>query len=599
MKRWVWLGLVGLLAACQEEELPPDPGPGPVVNPDCTSASGQALPTDGFSTLSTELGSEEPEAQDGRQSFLIRYRQNVSAMAARAAEDAVTRTGGRVTARWARLGAVAARLTSEESTALAQDPDVLTIERDRPVHAFGFGRQPVSTTGTVGEYTQGLKLVQAPLVWDANNDGVLDAAAPNGSGIKVCVIDSGWDNRQPELVAAYAGGKDFVDDDDDPLDFEKNTGKWGGGHGTHTASTIVAQLGAHGMVDPAEDPNGVAGVAPGVELYVARVLNTRGNGSTADIISAVEWCTQEAGAKILSLSLGSPDPSTLEEAAFRAAVRAGALPIAATGNSGTGNPNTEPGVAYPAAYESVLAVGAVNFNSERPAFSQVGPEVALVAPGVDVLSAVIIGSDSYSQIEVDGRAFESRSLSFATLGEYVGKMLTCGVGDSRNACGEEASCDGFVAYVDRGGLDGEGNGLTFAKKVTFMRRAGAKAVIIGNNDPSDGTGSFTLGSEGTWLPTASVSYAHGSALKALKGKDAKVKLVGVDYARLSGTSMATPHVSGVAALVWSARPSLTADQVRQILQDSAKDLGTPGRDNTYGYGLVQAKAALDWLAKIP
>jgi len=576
--------------------LPPDPGPGPVLIPDCTSASGQALPEDGFQSQSMGLGSEDPEAQDGRQSFLIQYRQNVWAMAARAAEDAVTRTGGRVTARWARLGAVAARLTPEERAALAQDPDVLTIERDRPVYAFA--RQPVSTTGSVGEYTEGLKMVQAPLVWDANNDGTLDAAAPNGSGIKVCVIDSGWDNRQPELVAAYAGGKDFVDDDDDPLDFEKNTGKWGGGHGTHTAATIVAQLGAHGVANPAEDPNGVVGVAPGVELYVARVLNTRGNGSTADIVSAVEWCTQQ-GAKILSLSLGSPDASTVEEAAFRAAVNAGALPIAATGNSGTGDPNTEPGVAYPAAYSSVLAVGAVNFNSEHPTFSQVGPEVALVAPGVDVLSAVIVGADSYSQVEVDGRTFESRSLSFAPLGEYVGKMLTCGLGDSRSSCGEEATCDGFVAYVDRGGLDGDGSGLTFARKVAFMRRAGAKAVIIGNNDPSDGIGSFTLGSEGTWVPTASVSYAHGSALKALKGKDAKVKLVGVDYARQTGTSMATPHVSGVAALVWSARPSLTAAQVRQILQDSAKDLGTPGRDTTFGYGLVQAKAALDRLSTIP
>ena len=596
MKRWVWLGLVGLLAACKEEELPPDPGPGPVVNPDCTSASGQELPTDGFPSLSMALESEEPEALDGRESFLIRYRQNVSAMAAREAEDAVTRAGGRVTARWARLGAVAARLTPEERADLARNPDVLTIERDRPVRAFA--RQPLSTTGTVGEYTEGLKLVQAPQVWDENNDGTLDTAAPNGTGIKVCVIDSGWDNRQPELVAAYAGGKDFVDDDEEPLDFEKNNGVWGGGHGTHTAATIVAQLGAHGVANPAEDPNGVAGVAPGVELYVARVLNIRGNGSTADIISAVEWCTQQ-GAKVLSLSLGSPDRSTIEEAAFRAAAQAGVLPIAATGNSGTGDPNTEPGVSFPAAYDDVLAVGAVNFNSEHPTFSQIGPEVALVAPGVDVLSAVILGSDSFSQIDVDGRTFESRSLSYSPLGEYLGKMLVCGLGDSRSACGEEASCDGFVAYVDRGGQDADGVGLTFAKKVTFMRRAGAKAVIIGNNDPSDGIGSFTLGSDGTWVPTASISYADGTALKALKGKDAKVKLVGVDYARLSGTSMATPHVSGVAALVWSARPSLTASQVRQVLLDSAKDLGTPGRDNTFGYGLVQAKAALDRLSTIP
>jgi serine protease len=342
----------------------------------------------------------------------------------------------------------------------------------------------------------------------------------------------------------------------------------------------------------------VVGVAPGVELYVARVLNIRGNGSTADIISALEWCQQQ-GVKIVSLSLGSPDPSSTEEAAFKAAVVAGILPIAASGNSGTGDPNTEPGVAYPAAYDGVLAVGAVDFKSAHPTFSQVGPELALVAPGVDVLSAMIIGADSYSQVEVDGRAFESRSLAFAPLGEYTGKMLACGLGDSRSACGEEATCAGFIAYVDRGGLDAEGNGLTFAKKVTFMRRAGAKAVIIGNNDPEDGIGSFTLGDEGTWVPTASVSYADGSTLKGLKGRTANVKLLGVDYVRLTGTSMATPHVSGVAALVWSARPSLTAVQVRQILQESAKDLGPQGRDNTFGYGLVQAKAAMDRLATFP
>jgi subtilisin family serine protease len=597
MKRWVWLGLAGLLAACKEEELPPEPGPGPVVTPDCTSASGQELPTDALSPLAMALDAEEPEALDGRQPYLIRYNRTLSSQAARVAEDVVTRAGGQVTARWARLGAVAARLTPEQRAALARDPDVLTLEPDRPVRAFG--RQgPVSTTGSVGEYTEGLQLVQAPDVWDSNpKDGILDTGAPNGTGIKVCVIDSGWDNRHPELAAAYAGGKDFVDDDDEPLDFEKNTEKWGGGHGTHTAATIVAQLGAHGTVGPGDEPNGVAGVAPGVELYVARVLNTRGNGSTSDIISALEWCQQQ-GVKIVSLSLGSPDPSTTEEAAFRAASLAGMLPIAATGNSGTGIPETEPGVAYPAAYDGVLAVGAVDFKSERASFSQVGPQVALMAPGVGVLSASILGADTFSQVEVDGRTFESRSLEYSPVGEYTGKMLTCGLGDSIRACGQEATCAGFVAYVDRGGLDSEGNGLTFAKKVTYMRRAGAKAVIVGNNVPEDGSG-FTLGSEGTWVPTAHVSQVDGATLKGLKGRDAKVKLVGVDYARLSGTSMATPHVSGVAALVWSARPSLTAAQVRKVLEDSAKDLGATGRDPIYGHGLVQANAAIDLLRTLP
>ncbi|BEE16607.1 peptidase S8 [Aeromonas enteropelogenes] len=67
------------------------------------------------------------------------------------------------------------------------------------------------------------------------------------------------------------------------------------------------------------------------------------------------------------------------------------------------------------------------------------------------------------------------------------------------------------------------------------------------------------------------------------------------YAYYSGTSMATPHVVGVAALVWSQRLECSNDQLRQTLRLSAQDLGTAGRDNSYGYGLVQARAAADRL----
>ncbi|MEL3920372.1 S8 family peptidase [Aeromonas enteropelogenes] len=68
------------------------------------------------------------------------------------------------------------------------------------------------------------------------------------------------------------------------------------------------------------------------------------------------------------------------------------------------------------------------------------------------------------------------------------------------------------------------------------------------------------------------------------------------YAYYSGTSMATPHVVGVAALAWSQRLECSNDQLRQTLRLSAQDLGTAGRDNSYGYGLVQAWAAADRLA---
>ena len=285
MKRWVLLGLVGLARFLQGHG-EPEPEPPPVTTPqDCSTTGEQGLTSDG-------LGSDELDGKDGRQSFLIRYRRNVSAMAARAAEDTVTRAGGRVTASWERLGTVAARLTPEQRAALAQDPDVLSLEPDRVVHAFA--RQALAHhAGSVGEYTDGLKLVQAPQVWDANEDGVLDTSAPNG--------------RASRCVSSTAAG---------------TTGTrscWGPTPGARTSSTTMTSRstwrrtpargaaatartprppssrssGAHGTVNPGEEPNGVVGVAPGVELYVARVLDTRGNGSTADIVSALEWCQEQ------------------------------------------------------------------------------------------------------------------------------------------------------------------------------------------------------------------------------------------------------------------------------------------------------------------
>ena len=63
--------------------------------------------------------------------------------------------------------------------------------------------------------------------------------------------------------------------------------------------------------------------------------------------------------------------------------------------------------------------------------------------------------------------------------------------------------------------------------------------------------------------------------------------------------MATPHVAGVAALIWSANPSWTNYQIREALDATAQDLGAPGYDTSFGWGLVQAKAALDELQNNP
>jgi serine protease len=123
--------------------------------------------------------------------------------------------------------------------------------------------------------------------------------------------------------------------------------------------------------------------------------------------------------------------------------------------------------------------------------------------------------------------------------------------------------------------------------------AGADAAIIYNNVAGDFLG--TLGSEtpsggGSWIPAVSVSDTAGAALTV--GGTVTVVNIQSSWDHYDGTSMATPHVSGVAALVFGANPLLTPAQVESILKTTALDLGKPGYDTTYGYGIPQADAAV-------
>ncbi|WP_304504081.1 S8 family serine peptidase [Corallococcus sp. EGB] len=554
------------------------------------------------STAASALRSDTGDTADG---VIITYKPQVSAKSLAASEDiatAVERQGGRVRRRIPNMNVVSAHLSPAAIEALKLRPDVVSVTPNRRVHAMGLPTPPplaswqgmFSTQGSVGEYTEGLKLVQAPQVWDANNDGIIDPGAPTGEGVKVCVIDSGWDSKHPELKAAFLKGKDFVDNDDDPSDqtVSQGTVTVGGGHGTHVSATILAQFGpgTGGRVAPGEDPNGVVGVAPGASLLVARVLDTNGGGSTDDVIAAVDWCHSQ-GARIASLSLGAPDSSPVEQTMFEKVWDGGngMLSIAASGNDG------KRGISYPAGYmPSVMAVGAVDMQGKIAAFSQYGQELSVVGPGVGVLSATVLGLASLSSVTVPSLPLTSSPLTYTAQGSYTGRLVNCGLGADRAACGAAATCEGFVAYVDRGDL-------FFEEKARNVIQAGARAVIIGNNVEDDGDGTFTLGSANDhWVPTVSVSMASGTALKKLIGQEVTVNVTGLDYQRESGTSMATPHVSGVAALVFSARPDLTAAHVRAVLEKTAlDDTAVPGKDEKYGYGLVQAVKAVQLARSLP
>jgi subtilisin family serine protease len=574
MKRWGLVGLVAALAACGAQ--------------DDHEISAQALYCPdvvagvwpGAEPAKAEAPREEQKPTDGRQRYLIRYRDHESARAV-----GVSGLGDREHQVYRSVPVVAARLSPEERAVLAEDPNVEAIEVDAPRRLLGVtpppvSRQPTVPEGSAGEYTQGLHMVQAPQAWDSDLNGAVgngfgDGPAYTGEGITVCVLDTGIDENHPELRAAYAGGKDFVDGDDQPWDDTQS----GWGHGTHVAGIIAAQLAsAGGNRSPAMDDHGVVGVAPGVKLLIARVLDGHGRGSTSTIMSGLEWC-REQGAHIASMSLGGPLGNTSERDTIKAAVDGGMLVIAAAGNSGEG-------LDYPAAYPGVVAVGAVDQALRRAHFSARGAGLSLMAPGVDVLSTVTHEAGTISQLEVGDIPYNSRPLYMAPAGLLTARLVDCGDASTMSSC-KSPTCDGFVAYVDIN------PSVPLQVQLTHVMKQGALAVIVGDAPHEGGLVDLSIGRPGHWVPATLVSHETGQALRRMAGFKAHVKLHKSDYAYASGTSMAAPHVAGAAALVWSVRPdTLTAAQVRKALESTAMDLGAPGREREHGYGLVQARAAI-------
>ncbi len=189
---------------------------------------------------------------------------------------------------------------------------------------------------------------------------------PGHDGINVSILDTGIDYNHPDLAANYRGGYDFVNNDTDPMDDH--------GHGTHCARIVAA----------VDNEIGVIGAAPKVNLYGVKVLNSSGIGYESDVVAGVQWAVDN-GMKIISMSIGSDSDLASLHTALDSAYNAGLLLVVAAGN------DNEYGIDYPAAYETVIAVGAINQSNARCDYpgwwgSDWGPELELTAPGVYINS---------------------------------------------------------------------------------------------------------------------------------------------------------------------------------------------------------------------
>ncbi len=201
-------------------------------------------------------------------------------------------------------------------------------------------------------------------VWRNPGEGVPNGIDDDGNG---CVDDvHGCNFVEPEAADPSCGPQPISPSNQVTDD---------GGHGTFVAG-IIGATGNNGV--------GVIGAAPGVILLPVKVLDCTGAGTTADAAAGILYAAR-MGAQVINLSFGGPDSSkTLLDAVVTATETYGAVVVAASGNQGT------QGVTYPARYRNVIAVGASDRNSPdaRAPFSNWGPEVMVVAPGVDLVSTV-------------------------------------------------------------------------------------------------------------------------------------------------------------------------------------------------------------------
>lgn len=487
--------------------------------------------------------------------YLVATRERPHAVAARVA---ATEAG---VVRFAAVDGFAATLTAAQARELALDPGVLFVEPDPPrfLHADpepmrARVSRAVSPEAGRQIVPYGIPLVQASSVWGVGR----------GAGIKVGVVDTGIDSRHPDLAARLRGGMSFVGNGQLPHLQD------GVGHGTHVAGTIAAT----------DNGDGVVGVAPEADVYSLRVFDEAGEYTNASaLIEAIDWAIAN-GVRILNMSLGGPDSSVLERQAFDRALENGILVFASTGNDGKRLTN------YPAAYPSAIGVGAVDSRLAKATFSTFGDSVKIVGPGVGVLSTYPVDAGIVPIITGSGLpGIAADLMRNSPAGRVSGEYVFCGLGNPGDF---PASVSGKIALIERGEL-------TFADKAKNAKAAGAKAVIVFNNQPGGFSG--TLGDEPfPWPVTVGITQEEGDALvAAAAGTTITLDFV-QGYEFLDGTSMSCPHVAGVAALVWSLRPGASAVEVRDALLGTAVDLGAQGWDELYGFGEVNAFAAARALA---
>lgn len=388
------------------------------------------------------------------------------------------------------------------------------------------------------------------------------AAGFTGKGIRIAVIDTGVDYNHPDLRGfgydgKVIGGFDFVRNNNDPIDTN--------GHGTEVAGIIAAS-------------GNMVGIAPDAKILAYRVSDTGVSVSSELIVSAIKRASED-GADVINISLGVNRTNERIEDAIDEAVKKGIVVVVAAGNSGPdpmsiGSPGKNP---------HAITVGATynNITSSLVATLQVDGMRFQVLP--------MVGIQPVSQsIEAE--------MIFGKHGRVEDLM--------------DIDADGKILLVERGS-DRKDELVYFSEKEKNSANAGAKAVIVFNNEPGIFLGDLRNEAEGPEysprIPAVSMSKEDGQQIKSMlenktvgtismfyhpdfvsffssrgpvspfyikpnlvaPGVFVNATSINSGYNLTSGTSFAAPHVSGAIALLLQKNPGLSPQEVKSIIMTTA------------------------------